>query len=43
LAAEKEVKVDWISGAFLMVKRSAVDKAGKMDPDFFLYGEEVEW
>ena len=43
LAAEKEVKVDWISGAFLMVKRSAVEKAGKMDPDFFLYGEEVEW
>lgn len=43
LAAEKESKVDWISGAFLMVKRSAVEKIGKMDPDFFLYGEEVEW
>ncbi|HEV7333527.1 MAG TPA: glycosyltransferase family 2 protein [Flavisolibacter sp.] len=36
-------EVDWISGAFLMVKRSAVEKAGLMDEDFFLYGEEVEW
>ncbi len=37
------VKVDWISGAFLMVKKSATEKAGLMDEDFFLYAEEVEW
>jgi GT2 family glycosyltransferase len=36
-------EVDWISGAFLMVKREAVETAGFMDEDFFLYGEEVEW
>jgi GT2 family glycosyltransferase len=36
-------EVDWISGAFLMVKRSAIEQAGLMDEDFFLYGEEVEW
>jgi GT2 family glycosyltransferase len=36
-------EVDWISGAFLMVKRSTLDKAGYMDEDFFLYAEEVEW
>jgi GT2 family glycosyltransferase len=36
-------EVDWISGAFLMVKRSVVEQAGMMDEDFFLYGEEVEW
>jgi GT2 family glycosyltransferase len=35
--------VDWISGSFLMVKKEAVEKAGMMDEDFFLYGEEVEW
>jgi GT2 family glycosyltransferase len=39
----KEVNVDWISGAFLMVKKAAVMKAGMMDEDFFLYAEEVEW
>lgn len=27
--------VDWISGAFLMVKKSAIDKAGLLDEDFF--------
>lgn len=35
--------VDWINGAFLMVKRNAVEMAGKMDEDFFLYAEEAEW
>lgn len=41
--AKSVEEVDWISGAFLMVKRKVVDKAGLMDEDFFLYGEEVEW
>jgi GT2 family glycosyltransferase len=36
-------EVDWISGSFLMVKKEAIEKAGMMDNDFFLYGEEVEW
>jgi GT2 family glycosyltransferase len=40
----KEVEeVDWISGAFLMVKKQAIEKAGLLDEDFFLYAEEVEW
>ena len=37
------IEVDWINGAFLMVKKSAIDKAGPMDEDFFLYAEEAEW
>jgi GT2 family glycosyltransferase len=41
--ASAEEKVEWISGAFLMVKKNAVDKAGMMDEDFFLYSEEIEW
>ena len=36
-------QVGWISGAFLMVKKEAIDKAGMLDDSFFLYGEEVEW
>ena len=43
IQVEKEIKVDWVSGAFLMVKQSAIKKAGLMDEDFFLYAEEVEW
>ena len=37
------IEVDWINGAFLMVKQSAIKKAGLMDEDFFLYAEEAEW
>ena len=37
------VEVDWINGAYLMVKKSVVQQAGKMDEDFFLYAEEAEW
>ena len=36
-------QVGWISGAFLMVKKDAIDRAGMLDESFFLYGEEVEW
>jgi GT2 family glycosyltransferase len=37
------VEVDWINGAYLMVKKEAIDSAGLMDEDFFLYAEEAEW
>ncbi len=37
------VEVDWINGAFLMVKKTAIAKAGLLDEDFFLYAEEAEW
>jgi GT2 family glycosyltransferase len=44
VAVAKDVEeVDWISGAFLMVKKEYVDRCGMMDEDFFLYAEEVEW
>jgi GT2 family glycosyltransferase len=41
--ASTEEKVDWINGAYLMVKKLAIEKAGLMDEDFFLYSEEIEW
>jgi len=43
LQAPSLVEVDWINGAFLMVKKTAIAKAGLMDEDFFLYAEEAEW
>lgn len=43
LQATAEERVDWINGAFLMVKKSAIEKMGLMDEDFFLYAEETEW
>ncbi len=35
--------VDWISGAFMLVRKSVIEKAGLMDEDFFLFAEEIEW
>jgi len=43
LQANHAQEVDWINGAFLMVKKRAIEKVGLMDEDFFLYAEEVEW
>ncbi|HYC30551.1 MAG TPA: glycosyltransferase family 2 protein [Chitinophagaceae bacterium] len=37
------IEVDWINGAFLMVKRVAWEAAGGLDEEFFLYAEEAEW
>lgn len=42
VASSREI-VDWINGAFLMVKKTVIAKAGLMDEDFFLYAEESEW
>ena len=41
--AKSLTEVDWINGAFLMVKKDAIEKAGMLDEDFFLYFEEAEW
>ncbi len=41
--ATDTIEVDWINGAFLMVKKKAIEKAGLLDEDFFLYAEEAEW
>ena len=35
-------EVDWMPGAFLIVRREALVKAGIFDPAFFLYYEEVD-
>ena len=42
-SADALVEVDWINGAFLMVKKAATNKAGLMNEDFFMYAEEAEW
>jgi GT2 family glycosyltransferase len=32
-----------LSGAFMLVRRSAIDKTGGFDPRFFLYFEDFDW
>jgi GT2 family glycosyltransferase len=35
--------VDWIQGAFLVLPVAICRKVGVFDPDFFMYGEEMDW
>lgn len=35
--------VEWIGGAFMLLRTEAVQSAGVMDECFFFYGEDCEW
>jgi len=35
--------VDWVTGAAMLVRRSAIRDAGEMDEGFFLYYEDFDW
>ena len=34
---------DWVTGAFMLIRRSIVDITKGFDDSYFMYGEEVEW
>ncbi len=36
-------EVDWVTGAFVMLKKEAFKKTGGIDENYFMYGEEMEW
>lgn len=42
LDENKENCIDIMSGAFMFLRRSALDKAGLLDEDFFMYGEDID-
>ena len=35
-------EVDVLSGAFMMIRREALDKTGLLDEDYFMYGEDID-
>jgi GT2 family glycosyltransferase len=35
-------QIEVISGAFMMLRRKAIDQVGMLDEDFFMYGEDID-
>lgn len=42
LSENKQHKVDVLSGAFMLIRHEALDKAGLLDENFFMYGEDID-
>jgi GT2 family glycosyltransferase len=40
---DKTYPVDFACGAFLAVRRTAIEKVGLLDETFFFYGEDADW
>jgi GT2 family glycosyltransferase len=40
---EKTAPVEVLNGWFVVVRRSAMERVGLLDPQFFMYGEDVDW
>ncbi len=43
LLPDKPVEVDAVSGAFMLVRRSALKEVGLMDEAYFLHCEDLDW
>ena len=39
---DEPCRIEVISGAFFLVRRSALDHVGLLDEDFFMYGEDID-
>ncbi len=36
-------QVDWVGGGFMLIKKEVIEKIGKMDENFFMYLEDVDF
>lgn len=41
--SQQERAVDWVMGACMLVRRSAIERVGMLDEDYFMYTEETDW
>jgi GT2 family glycosyltransferase len=40
---QSTTEVEVLNGWFVLVRRSAMERVGLLDPQFFMYGEDVDW
>ena len=43
LDPDEVAEVDCVMGAFMLVRAEAIAQAGLLDPQFFMYGEDLDW
>lgn len=43
LDPDVDTEVDSVMGAFMLVRREAMEEVGLLDEDFFMYGEDLDW
>ena len=43
VAADQEIEVDSVVGAYMQVRREAIEAVGLLDESFFMYGEDLDW
>lgn len=42
MAWDEPGRIEVVSGAFFMIRRTALEQAGLLDEDFFMYGEDID-
>ena len=40
---DQELEVDSVVGAYMQVRKAAIERAGLLDESFFMYGEDLDW
>jgi N-acetylglucosaminyl-diphospho-decaprenol L-rhamnosyltransferase len=40
---DQEIEVDSVVGAYMQVRREAIEQVGLLDETFFMYGEDLDW
>ncbi|MDF1512767.1 MAG: glycosyltransferase family 2 protein, partial [Anaerolineae bacterium] len=43
LDEDQIAEVDSVVGAFMLIRRDAIEKVGLLDETFFMYGEDLDW
>lgn len=43
LDPDEAYPIDCLIGAFMMVRREAIEQVGMLDENFFMYGEDIDW